>query len=139
MTSASDLLKAGPRRRSVAGWFRLVALLEAMSWVGLLIGMYFKYLGSPRSEIGVQIFGPVHGVMFVAFLVAAGFAAYAYRWTLGTTALALLASILPLATVIFLIWADRTAKLEPNSGAQRGVTADPSDASVVSDPVAESA
>ena len=62
MTSAFDL-------RSVAGWFRLVALAEAVSWVGLLIGMYFKYLGSPRTEIGVKVFGMAHGLIFIAFVV----------------------------------------------------------------------
>jgi hypothetical protein len=38
-----------------------VAPPEAISWVGLLIGVYFKYLGSPRTEIGVKVFGMVHG------------------------------------------------------------------------------
>ncbi|GAT15211.1 DUF3817 domain-containing protein [Mycolicibacterium thermoresistibile] len=122
MTRASDLPKA-VRRRSVAGWFRLVAMLEATSWVGLLIGMYFKYLTSPGTEIGVQIFGPIHGALFVAFLVAAGAAAYTYRWTAGTAVLALLASVLPLATVIFLIWADQTAKLDRKPVAAQGVAA----------------
>ena len=42
--------------RSAAGWFRLIALAEADSWIGLLIGMYFKYLGSPQTEIGVKVF-----------------------------------------------------------------------------------
>ncbi|MCX6480591.1 MAG: DUF3817 domain-containing protein, partial [Mycobacterium sp.] len=56
--------------RTTAGRFRIVALAEAFSWVGLLIGMYFKYLGSPRTEIGVKVFGPVHGALFVAFLAA---------------------------------------------------------------------
>lgn len=54
MTSTFD-------RPSIAGWFRLVALTEAVTWVGLLVGMYFKYLGSPRTEIGVKVFGMVHG------------------------------------------------------------------------------
>ena len=42
MTAALDV-------RSTAGRFRLVALAEAVTWVGLLTGMYFKYLGSPRT------------------------------------------------------------------------------------------
>ena len=62
MTGAFDL-------RSVAGRFRLVALLEAVSWVGLLVGMYFKYLGSPRTEVGVKVFGMAHGLVFIAFVV----------------------------------------------------------------------
>jgi len=56
--------------RFAAGWFRLIALAEAVSWVGLLIGMYFKYLGTPRTETGVKVFGMAHGLVFIAFVVA---------------------------------------------------------------------
>ena len=97
--------------RSVAGWFRLVALLEAVSWVGLLTGMYFKYLGSPRTEIGVKIFGMAHGLIFVGFVVVGVLAGLAFKWSLATWALAVLASIVPLASVVFVIWADRTGRL----------------------------
>jgi integral membrane protein len=90
MTSTFDL-------RSAAGWFRLIALAEAVSWVGLLVGMYFKYLGTPRTEIGVKVFGMTHGLIFIAFVVAG--------------LLALLASIVPLCSVIFLIWADKTGRI----------------------------
>ncbi|MGE2716664.1 DUF3817 domain-containing protein [Mycolicibacterium litorale] len=105
MSGAFDL-------RSSTGWLRLVGLLEAVSWVGLLLGMYFKYLGSPRTEIGVKVFGPVHGGVFVAFLVAAVVAGLALRWGAVTWLLALLASIVPLGTVIFLIWAERTGRMD---------------------------
>lgn len=104
MTSTFDL-------RTTAGRFRLVALLEAVTWVGLLTGMYFKYLGSPRTEVGVQIFGMAHGIVFVAFVVAALFAGIAFKWRAGTWLLALLASIVPLCSVIFIIWADKTGKI----------------------------
>lgn len=103
MTGAFDL-------RSVVGWFRLVALLEAVSWVGLLIGMYFKYLGSPRTEIGVKVFGMAHGLVFIAFVVLALLVGIAFKWAAGTWSLALLASILPLGSVIFLMWVDRTGR-----------------------------
>lgn len=96
----------------VARWFRVIAFAEAASWVGLLIGMHFKYLGSPRTEVGVKIFGPVHGGIFVAFVAAAALAGIAFKWGLGTWSLALLGSILPLGSVIFLIWADRSGRLE---------------------------
>lgn len=97
--------------RTVAGWFRLIALAEAVSWAGLLVGMYFKYLGSPRTEIGVKVFGPIHGGIFIAFVVAALLVGFARKWGLGTWILALLASIVPLGSVIFVMWADRTARL----------------------------
>ncbi|AGB24863.1 integral membrane protein [Mycobacterium sp. JS623] len=106
MTPAFDL-------RSATGWFRLVALAEAVSWVGLLVGMYFKYLGTPRTEIGVKVFGMAHGLVFIAFVVTGLLVGIAYKWAARTWLLALLASIVPLASVIFLIWADRTGRLEP--------------------------
>jgi integral membrane protein len=108
MTSTVDVRAALPTK---AGMFRLIALLEAVSWVGLLIGMYFKYLGSPRTEIGVKVFGMIHGLIFIAFVVTALLVGLACRWSLGTWLLGLLGSIVPFCSVIFLIWADRTGRL----------------------------
>lgn len=126
MTRAFDL-------RSSAGWLHVVGLLEAVSWVGLLLGMYFKYLGSPRTEIGVKVFGPLHGGIFVAFLVAAVVAGLAYRWGVLTWLLALLASIVPLATVIFLIWVDRSGRLGDRRGAGQTATGFPQPAATATD------
>ena len=104
MTSAFDL-------RSALGWFRLIALAEAVSWVGLLVGMYFKYLGTPRTEIGVKVFGMAHGLVFIAFVVTGLLVGIAYNWAVRTWLLALLASVVPLCSVMFLIWADRTGRM----------------------------
>ncbi|MCF6390919.1 DUF3817 domain-containing protein [Mycobacterium sp. MBM] len=98
--------------RSVAGWFRIIAIAEALSWAGLLVGMYFKYVGSPQTEIGVKIFGPIHGGVFMAFLAAALLVGIARKWNIVTWALALLGSIVPLGSVIFVIWADRTGRVD---------------------------
>jgi integral membrane protein len=95
----------------VAGWFRLVAMAEAVTWVGLLVGMYFKYLGTPRTEIGVKIFGMAHGLVFIAFVVAALLVGMAFKWTAAVWVAALLASIVPLGSVIFLMWSERTGRL----------------------------
>jgi integral membrane protein len=104
MTNVFDL-------RTRVGWFRLIASAEALSWAGLLIGMCFKYLGTPRTELGVKVFGMAHGLIFIAFVVAGVLVGMAVNWTLATWLLALLASIVPLCSVIFLIWADRTGRL----------------------------
>lgn len=110
--AAMTSILSGPRAGAkVAGWFRLVALAEAFSWVGLLVGMYFKYVGSPQTEIGVKIFGPLHGGIFVAFVVVAVLAGIAFKWGALTWILAALGSVVPLASVIFVIWADRTGRL----------------------------
>ncbi|AFM18480.1 integral membrane protein [Mycolicibacterium chubuense NBB4] len=97
--------------RSAPAWFRLIAFAEALSWVGLLIGMYFKYLGTPATEIGVKVFGPVHGAIFIAFVVAAVLTGIRFTWGPVTWLLALLGSIVPLGSVIFLIWADRAGRM----------------------------
>jgi len=101
--------------RTVASLFRIVAVAEALSWVGLLAGMYVKYVPQ-TSEAGVQVFGPIHGGIFVAYVVVALVASRLLRWSAGTTLLALAASVPPLATVLFERWATRTGRL-PARGA----------------------
>ena len=48
---------------SIRTQFRIAALLEALSWAGLLVGMYCKY-GAMNNPIGVQVMGPVHGATY---------------------------------------------------------------------------
>jgi integral membrane protein len=87
-----------PRTAAIA--FRAVAIAEAISWIGLLAGMFVKYVPE-TSEIGVQIFGPIHGAVFVAYVVVALLASRVLGWSRGTVLLALVASIPPLATAWF--------------------------------------
>ena len=96
--------------RTAATAFRIVAVAEALSWVGLLIGMYVKY-GPETTELGVKIFGPIHGGIFVAYVVVTLVASRALRWSTRTTVLALVCSIPPLATVWFERLATRNDKL----------------------------
>jgi integral membrane protein len=90
--------------------FRALAIAEACSWAGLLIGMVFKYV-VVHDEIGVQVFGPIHGALFVAYVVAAVAVARPLRWDRRTLLLALGASIPPLCTLWFERWALRTGRL----------------------------
>jgi len=96
--------------RTAATAFRIVAVAEALSWLGLLIGMYVKYVPE-TTELGVQVFGPIHGAVFVAYVVVALVAARVLRWDVRTTMLALIASVPPLATLWFERWAARTDRL----------------------------
>ncbi|RKT57223.1 DUF3817 domain-containing protein [Saccharothrix australiensis] len=91
------------------GRFRLLALAEAVSWAGLLIGMFFKYV-VVNNEIGVKVFGPLHGVIFVGYVVVT--LMVAHRWDRRTTIWALLASIPPFGTVVFERWAQRKGHLD---------------------------
>ncbi|MFD9741711.1 DUF3817 domain-containing protein [Umezawaea sp. NPDC059074] len=94
-----------------AGRFRLFALAEAVSWAGLLIGMLFKYVLSD-NEIGVKVFGPIHGFIFIVYILVALLASVAQKWERRTTVLALLASIPPFGTIAFERWAIRTGRLD---------------------------
>jgi uncharacterized protein len=91
-------------------WFRVAALAEAATWLGLLVGMAVKYVGS-GSEDGVRLFGPIHGVVVLAYLVVALVAARQLRWGGRTVTMALLASVPPFGTVVFETWAERTGRL----------------------------
>ncbi|CCG05520.1 DUF3817 domain-containing protein [Blastococcus saxobsidens] len=96
--------------RTAATAFRIVAVAEALSWIGLLAGMFVKRV-LDASEIGVQVFGPIHGGIFVLYLLVALVAARVLGWSRGTTLLALAASVPPLATVWFERRATRTGQL----------------------------
>jgi integral membrane protein len=94
--------------------FRIVAVIEALTWLGLLIGMYFKYV--PESgEAGVKIFGPIHGTVFLLYVVLTVLTSRIQRWSVTTTLLALAASIPPFFTVWFELWAKRSGHLEPSA------------------------
>ncbi|PVZ08644.1 DUF3817 domain-containing protein [Actinomycetospora cinnamomea] len=103
-----------PRSRTavLARVFRAVAIAEACSWIGLLVGMAFKYL-VVFDDVGVRVFGPIHGALFVAYVVIALVTARVFRWSPTTTVLALLASIPPAATVWFERRAVRRGELGP--------------------------
>lgn len=96
--------------RTAVQLFRAVAVAEALTWVGLLAGMYVKYVPE-TSEVGVQVFGPIHGAVFVLYVAVTLLTARALRWSPGTALLALAASVPPFATVAFEVWARRTGRL----------------------------
>jgi RND superfamily putative drug exporter len=72
--------------------------------------MYVKYVPE-TSEVGVQVFGPIHGAVFVLYVAVALLTARVLRWSPGTALLALAASVPPFATVVFEVWARRTGRL----------------------------
>ena len=85
------------------GRFRLFAIAEAWSWAGLLIGMLFKYVvvGNP---IGVQIMGPIHGVLFVLYAIFTIEAMMHLRKPAWVLVLGLLAAVPPFTTWWFERW-----------------------------------
>jgi len=98
-------------RDGVVTAFRIVAFAEAASWFGLLVGMFFKYVVDV-GEQGVQVFGPIHGTVFVAYVVVTLLTWWRLRWSFPVAALALAASVPPFCTVLFEQWAERTGRLD---------------------------
>jgi integral membrane protein len=94
--------------------FRITAVAEAISWTGLLVGMFLKHI-TETTEMGVWLFGRLHGALFVAYLAAALWVARSERWSIGRTLVALVASIPPLTTLLFERWVTgrREAELLP--------------------------
>lgn len=86
--------------------FRVTAIAEAFSWAGLLVGMYLKHVAEVTA-MGVWLFGRLHGALFIAYLAATFWVARAERWSLGRTAVAVLASIPPLTSLLFERWVSR--------------------------------
>lgn len=103
----------------VRSWFRAIAFAEACSWLGLLIGMYLKYVPE-TTEAGVHVMGPIHGTIFLAYLAVTMVARSTFGWSLRTTFLALVSSIPPFATAVFEVLADRRGLLATEAPAFAG-------------------
>ncbi|WP_067433858.1 DUF3817 domain-containing protein [Nocardioides jensenii] len=85
--------------------FRRVAIAEAVTWALLLVGMFLKYV-TETTELGVRIFGMVHGVVFVAYCLTTVVVWIDQKWTFGRLALGLVSAVPPFMTV----WFDRHAE-----------------------------
>lgn len=113
--SADALPRAEPEEcPRVSVWaarsFRLAARVEAFTWIGLVVGMAFKYVIS-HNEVGVKVFGPLHGGAFIAYIVATSTAARTFGWSKRLLFVGLLASIPPAVTWPFERYASRRGRL----------------------------
>ncbi|RKF28845.1 DUF3817 domain-containing protein [Micromonospora globbae] len=98
------------KRDTVTRLFIGAAIAEACSWLGLLVGMAVKY-GPPGNELGVKVFGPIHGGLFVAYLLLVLLVARRHRWSLLATGVALACAVPPFATLAYERWAHRRGML----------------------------
>lgn len=96
-------------------WFAVAAFVEGFTWAGLLIGMWLKY-GLEATDLGVWLFGRLHGAAFVFYVVVAVAVGVRLRWPLWALLLALLAAVPPLVTVPLEMWFRRIGLLgEPRT------------------------
>ena len=100
-----------PRPLAPAGrLFVAAAFLEGFTWTGLLIGMWVKY-GLETSELGVKIFGPLHGAAFVFYGAVTALSALRLSWPWWASLIALGAAVPPLVTVPLEMWFRRLGLL----------------------------
>lgn len=104
--------------------FRSFAVAEVVTWTLLIVGMLLKY-ALRVTDVGVSIAGPIHGFVFLAYLVAGVVVAVNQRWSAGVTLLALASAVVPYASVPVERWIDCTGRLD--GGWRREATGDPRD------------
>ncbi|MFC5931338.1 DUF3817 domain-containing protein [Cryobacterium melibiosiphilum] len=78
--------------------FRSVAIAEAITWALLIAGMLGKYV-LQVGELGVQVGGFLHGLVFIAFAMTALLVGVNQHWGPKLTAIAVATSIVPFGTI----------------------------------------
>lgn len=86
--------------------FGRIAIAEAITWALLLFGMFLKY-GTETTEVGVRVFGMIHGVVFVAYCVTTVLIWIDQRWSAKRGLITLVAAVPPFATLLLEWWALR--------------------------------
>lgn len=83
--------------KSNLGRLRIIGFLEGISFLVLLgIAMPLKYmLGQPEA---VRHVGMAHGLLFVLYVILVTMVMLDEKWSFKTTAIALLASLIPFGT-----------------------------------------
>lgn len=81
---------------------RYIALVEATSFIALLIASLVKRTGG--SELGVQILGPIHGVLFIAYVVVALNIRDDMGWSGRTTFWVLVGAVVPFGGYVVDWW-----------------------------------
>lgn len=87
---------SGPAPRRL---FRALATAEALTWALLLAGMAAKHTG--LTELGVRVFGMLHGVVFIGYCLVVLLVGVDRRWSVARLALGLAAAVPPFATLPF--------------------------------------
>lgn len=72
---------------------RIVAILEAISFLVLLVATVVKR--TDNGEGGVKVMGPVHGGLFVLYVLLVVIVAADEKWKLKRTLLTLLCAVIP--------------------------------------------
>ena len=78
--------------------FRMVALIEAVSYLALLVATFFKRVVEGPDL--VPVLGPIHGILFLAYVLLTLLVREEQGWSLGQTLLVLVASAVPFGAFV---------------------------------------
>jgi integral membrane protein len=92
--------------------FKVVAVAEAVSYLVLLGASVAKHVFDVPG--GVTLMGPIHGVVFLAFLWLALLVREELGWELVTTLTVIVAAVVPLGG----LWVERRVAADARSAAQ---------------------
>ena len=81
---------------------RYVALAEATSFIALLIASVVKRTGG--GEVGVHVLGPIHGLLFIAYVAIALGIREQMGWSGRTTFWVLLGAVVPFGGYVVDWW-----------------------------------
>lgn len=79
--------------------FRLVALVEAASFLALLVATIFHRV-LDGSDTGITVLGPIHGVLFLAYVLLTLLVREEQGWNLGQTLVVIVASAIPFGAFV---------------------------------------
>jgi integral membrane protein len=73
--------------------FRWVAVIEAISWLVLIVATIVKY--AAHSPGAVKVMGPIHGTLFIIYILLAVALRSKLRWDLRNFLTVLVESVIP--------------------------------------------
>lgn len=91
--------------------FRYVALIEATTFLLLLVASYLKR--AEDEPIGVEILGPIHGILFVAYVVMVLTLRNEQGWHGKVTLLILLGAVVPFGGYFVDRWLEKNPPAKP--------------------------
>ena len=103
--------------------YRMVAIAETVTWTLLILGLVLKYV-TGTTDLGVTIAGPIHGFAFLAYAATAALVGVNQRWPLWLGGVALVAAVIPFATIPLERALERCAMLTGGWRRERGAARD---------------
>ncbi|TWS22647.1 DUF3817 domain-containing protein [Tsukamurella sputi] len=117
-------MKEAVNTKNLITSFKVVAVVEALTWVALIIGMIIKRVNDEPGAVRVP--GMAHGIVFIVLVILTFAVARALTWDVKTLVLGLVATVVPFCSVVFEVWAQRAGKLDAPAAA--ATAAEPADA-----------